>query len=91
MLLVKRIPAGEAVILGRISDARCERCAWPDWQGRQLLVPAIVVLEQVWNPDIAFVKIIGCCELHYPPSLAKLYVEHGWKIVWRTPGWRRKS
>ena len=81
MLLPKLVPGELAVELGRISDARCERCAWPRPDGSFYLVQAYVVLEQVRNPNIAYMKVIGCCKLHYPAQLAERYKEHGWKVI----------
>ena len=78
MLLAKYVEAEQS--LSTPSLARCEACWMLGMFPSSVLRQASVILEQVRDPKIAFMKFIGCCEFHYPPALAKAYVEHGWVV-----------
>ncbi len=80
MLYQRLVTGAQAAERGNLQDARCERCAWPHADGSVDLVPSVVVLEQVRDPGIAYLHFVGVCAEHYPPALAKAYVEHGWVV-----------
>lgn len=67
------ITALDAVEKNQRWRSRCERCVLSGY-----LRPSEVILEQVADPKIAYMKIIGLCVEHYKEVVRPWYRDLGW-------------